>query len=63
MLYGQKNGGSDMKNAIKTLLRVFGYGLAIIVSLFVLWLFLVVTPDQSSAEADYWREQIEGGAK
>lgn len=52
-----------MKNAIKTLLRVFGYGLAIIVSLFVLWLFLVVTPDQSSAEADYWREQIEGGAK
>lgn len=53
-----------MKTIVISLLKFVGYGLAIIVSLFVLWLFLVVTPDQSSAEADYWREQIEaGGAK
>lgn len=53
-----------MKTIAISLLRFVGYGLAIIVSLFVLWLFLVATPDQSSAEADYWREQVEaGGAK
>jgi len=53
-----------MKTMVISLLKFVGYGLAIIVSLFVLWLFLVVTPGQSSAEADYWREQIEiGGAK
>ncbi|MBQ3342414.1 MAG: hypothetical protein IJG84_11000 [Kiritimatiellae bacterium] len=53
-----------MKTIVISLLKFVGYGLAIIVSLFVLWLFLVVTPDQSSAEADYWREKIEaGGAK
>ena len=48
-----------MKKIAAIALRVIGETIAILFLLLMLWLFLVATPDQFSAECEIFREQME----
>lgn len=48
-----------MKTIVMSLFRLVGYGLAIIICLIAVWLFIILTPDQVSAEAEIVAEEIE----
>ena len=43
----------------KTILQVIGGTIAILFLLLMVWLFLVATPDQFSAESELLREEME----
>ncbi len=48
-----------MKKIASIALRVIGGTIAILFFLLMVWLFLVATPDQFSAESELLREEIE----
>ena len=49
----------EMKKVLISMIKAIGFGLAIIICLIAVWLFIILTPDQVSAEAEIVAEEIE----
>ena len=51
--------GKTMKKILKSTIEIIGGILAIALIIILFWLFLVITPDQYSAECEALREEMQ----